>query len=252
MCHAGDFEEKQRRECCEMAGCSSSNWLCCTKHSLLYVIGVVALCFVGVVLSWMFFLEFQRPCILGFSGGWAVGTLVAQGPPSTTVAGHLQNLCYPLLSPSLTCLDPSDVNAASVKQPFLLESNRAESAPLDISDQGSERISFLEGERPVSEPATINNFISDKDLQRSYSRIKRNGRWFLFFVALNGRTGQGDIAMAWTEEHPAKADWHYEQVVLDESFSLSYPFVFSHQGKSFNLSFPSPLFSLRSSLLGGD
>jgi hypothetical protein len=53
--------------------------------------------------------------------------------------------------------------------------------------------------------------------------IKEGKTWYLFFEVYNNETQQGDLAVAtsnnsWT--------WHYQQIVLDENFHLSYPYVF--------------------------
>jgi hypothetical protein len=57
--------------------------------------------------------------------------------------------------------------------------------------------------------------------------IKEGKTWNLFFEVYNGDTEQGDLAVAtsnntWT--------WHYEKVILDEAFHLSYPYVFKSDG----------------------
>jgi len=50
-----------------------------------------------------------------------------------------------------------------------------------------------------------------------------NGTYFLFFEILNANTDQGDIALATSNDG---LNWSYGQVVLDEPFHLSYPYVF--------------------------
>jgi hypothetical protein len=47
--------------------------------------------------------------------------------------------------------------------------------------------------------------------------------WYMFFEVLNGRDNKGDIGLA-TSDNGLK--WHYQQIVLDEPFHLSYPYVF--------------------------
>ena len=56
--------------------------------------------------------------------------------------------------------------------------------------------------------------------------VKEDKTWYLFFEVFNKDTKQGDLAVAtstntWT--------WKYEDVVLDEPFHLSYPYVFKWQ-----------------------
>lgn len=58
--------------------------------------------------------------------------------------------------------------------------------------------------------------------------IKEGEIWYLFFEVYNNATKQGDLAVAtstntWT--------WNYEQVVLDETFHLSYPYVFKWENE---------------------
>jgi hypothetical protein len=53
-----------------------------------------------------------------------------------------------------------------------------------------------------------------------------NNVWYMFFEVLNTNTDQGDIALATSVDG---FHWSYEQVVLDESFHLSYPYVFKWQ-----------------------
>lgn len=53
--------------------------------------------------------------------------------------------------------------------------------------------------------------------------VKEDDMWNLFFEVYNNDTKQGDLAVAtskntWT--------WNYEKVIIDESFHLSYPYVF--------------------------
>ena len=58
--------------------------------------------------------------------------------------------------------------------------------------------------------------------------LLHEGIWYLFFEVLNWHAGKGEIALATSTD--AKT-WHYQGVVLAEEFHLSYPFVFTHNGK---------------------
>jgi hypothetical protein len=53
--------------------------------------------------------------------------------------------------------------------------------------------------------------------------IKEGAIWNLFFEVYNRATDQGDLAVATSRN---TWQWHYEQVILDEPFHLSYPYVF--------------------------
>ena len=52
--------------------------------------------------------------------------------------------------------------------------------------------------------------------------VKENS-WYMFFEVLNARTGQGDIGLAISNDG---LNWVYDQIVLDEPFHLSYPYIF--------------------------
>jgi hypothetical protein len=53
--------------------------------------------------------------------------------------------------------------------------------------------------------------------------VKVGSTWDLFFEVYNNDTKQGDLALATSRNTWV---WNYEQVVIDESFHLSYPYVF--------------------------
>ncbi|MDH5325894.1 MAG: discoidin domain-containing protein [Gammaproteobacteria bacterium] len=54
------------------------------------------------------------------------------------------------------------------------------------------------------------------------------GTWYMFFEILNLNTSEGDIGYATS---PDGYNWTYQQIVLDESFHLSYPQVFQVGGQ---------------------
>lgn len=53
--------------------------------------------------------------------------------------------------------------------------------------------------------------------------VYHNNIWYMFFEVLNSSFSQGDIGLATSKDG---IDWQYEQIVLDEPFHLSYPYVF--------------------------
>ncbi len=53
--------------------------------------------------------------------------------------------------------------------------------------------------------------------------LHENDTWYMFFEVKNARTKQGDIGLATSEDG---LNWAYKQIVLDEPFCLSYPYVF--------------------------
>ncbi len=50
-----------------------------------------------------------------------------------------------------------------------------------------------------------------------------NGKYTMFFEVLNRKTNQGDIGYA---ESTDGKEWEYRKIVIDETFHLSYPYVF--------------------------
>ena len=61
------------------------------------------------------------------------------------------------------------------------------------------------------------NFVADPFL------IKEGKTWNLFFEVYNNDTKQGDLAVATSKNTWI---WNYKKVIIDESFHLSYPYVF--------------------------
>ena len=53
--------------------------------------------------------------------------------------------------------------------------------------------------------------------------LYENHTWYMFFEVFNKQTRQGDIGLATSEDG---LNWTYKQIVLDEFFHLSYPYVF--------------------------
>ena len=60
--------------------------------------------------------------------------------------------------------------------------------------------------------------------------LRVNRAWFMFFEILNSRTGYGDIGLATSADG---LRWTYQQVVLTERFSVSYPYVFAWMNEYF-------------------
>jgi hypothetical protein len=54
--------------------------------------------------------------------------------------------------------------------------------------------------------------------------IRVRGTWHMFFEVMNARTDKGNIGLATSSNG---LDSKYEQIVLAESFHLSYPYVFN-------------------------
>jgi hypothetical protein len=60
--------------------------------------------------------------------------------------------------------------------------------------------------------------------------LRRHGRWHMFFEVMNRETGQGEIALAVSDD---AFSWTYQQVVIKEPFHVSYPYVFEWQGECY-------------------
>jgi hypothetical protein len=60
--------------------------------------------------------------------------------------------------------------------------------------------------------------------------IWNNGVWCLFFEALRKDTETGEIGLAVSTD---LLDWQYQQIVMRESFHLSYPYVFEWDGSNY-------------------
>ena len=57
-----------------------------------------------------------------------------------------------------------------------------------------------------------------------------NNIWHMFFEVMNEKTKKGDIGLATSRDG---LKWDYQQIVLSESFHLSYPYVFQASGEYF-------------------
>lgn len=54
-----------------------------------------------------------------------------------------------------------------------------------------------------------------------------DGTWYMFFEVLNAATNRGEIGLA---SSPDGYHWAYKQIILQEPFHLSYPYVFEANG----------------------
>jgi len=68
------------------------------------------------------------------------------------------------------------------------------------------------------------DFVADPFLYR------KNGLWYLFFEALRKETETGEIGLAVSTD---LFGWQYQQIILRESFHLSYPYVFQWDGSTY-------------------
>lgn len=60
--------------------------------------------------------------------------------------------------------------------------------------------------------------------------VHKDGRWYMFFEVMNSETKQGEIALATSDD---ALTWTYRQIVLNEPFHVSYPYVFEWEGEHY-------------------
>jgi hypothetical protein len=60
--------------------------------------------------------------------------------------------------------------------------------------------------------------------------IQVGNTWHMFFEVMNAETGRGEVGLAKSVDG---IRWDYQQIVLSESFHLSYPYVFGVDGEYF-------------------
>src|SRR6202165_5757123 len=91
--------------------------------------------------------------------------------------------------------------------------------PLELSPLPGFACPILTGQDVTDIPC---HFVADPFLCLS------QGKWHLFFEAMNYETVRGVIGLATSSD---LRHWSYERVVLSEPFHLSYPYVFEHHGE---------------------
>lgn len=67
-------------------------------------------------------------------------------------------------------------------------------------------------------------FVADPFIARSA------GTWYMFYEVLNSLSRKGEIGMSWS---PDGLRWNYGGIVLAEPYHLSYPYVFSAEGRHY-------------------
>ena len=94
-------------------------------------------------------------------------------------------------------------------------------------------IGIYTGESPfnfISPENVVNPVLTAKDVTDVSAfyvadpfMINENSTWYMFFEVVNIKTFQGDIGLAISNDG---FNWTYKQIVLDEQFHLSYPYIF--------------------------
>src|SRR5918911_245017 len=72
--------------------------------------------------------------------------------------------------------------------------------------------------------------------------LRADGHWHMFFEVMNSRSRKGEIALALSRDG---LRWDYRQIVLDEPFHLSYPYVFEWRGEHYMIPETLPQRSVR-------
>ena len=102
-----------------------------------------------------------------------------------------------------------------------------------VMKQGQYSIGIYSGESPFNlrpAPEVNNPVLTAKDVTDVSASfvadpfmVNEKGTWYMFFEVLNARDNQGDIGLAVSSDG---FNWGYRQIVLDEPYHLSYPYVF--------------------------
>lgn len=102
-----------------------------------------------------------------------------------------------------------------------------------IRRKGNWSIGIYEGSSLVdfTSPKNIHNpVLTAKDVKDIIAdfvadpfMVKDNGIWYMFFEVMETITQKGKIGLATSDNG---FDWDYQQIVIDEKFHLSYPYVF--------------------------
>lgn len=94
-------------------------------------------------------------------------------------------------------------------------------SPFSLSSSFWTRNPVLTAQDVTDVPA---KFVADPFL------LKEDSTWYLFFEVYNFATEQGDLAVAIGDGYRR---WEYQQLILDEPFHLSYPYVFEWEGEHY-------------------
>jgi hypothetical protein len=107
------------------------------------------------------------------------------------------------------------------------------SSPFNLADSGDIINPVLTGKNVDDISA---KFVADPFL------VLENRKYFMFFEVLNRETNQGDIGYA---ESTNLEKWNYKQIIIDEEFHLSYPYVFEWDNSYYLIPESSEDFSVR-------
>jgi len=102
-----------------------------------------------------------------------------------------------------------------------------------VGQKGEWAIGIYKGTSPLAcfPPQSVKNPVltarhvtdASADFVADPFMLNKDSVWYMFFEVMNRSTDQGDIGSAIS---PDGINWTYQQIVLDEPFHLSYPYVF--------------------------
>ena len=109
-----------------------------------------------------------------------------------------------------------------------------------VKKQQEWSIGIYQGNNPLEMSSKINNPVLTKedvtDIDALFVAdpfmINVNSTWYMFFEVKNSYDYQTDIAYATSEDG---LDWEYQEVVLNEQFPQSYPYIFEWEGEYYML-----------------
>ena len=108
---------------------------------------------------------------------------------------------------------------------------------------GESPFNFVSPEN-ISNPVLTANDVTDvpADFVADPFMVKENSNYYMFFEVLNTWTQQGDIGLAISNDG---LKWVYKQIVLDEPFHLSYPYVFKWKNEYYMIPESYQAYSIR-------
>ena len=96
----------------------------------------------------------------------------------------------------------------------------------------------------ISNPVLTAKDITDisADFVADPFMVKEGSTWYMFFEVMNAHSNHGDIGLAVTND---ALNWSYKQIVLDEAFHLSYPYVFKWKNEYYMIPESHESYSIR-------
>ncbi len=120
-----------------------------------------------------------------------------------------------------------------------------------VKKQGGWSIGIYIGESPftfcsgsISNPVLTADDVTDISARfvADPFMVRENHTWYMFFEVMNAHTNQGDIGLATSDDG---LNWTYRQIVLDQPFHLSYPYVFKWENEYYMIPESHQIYSIR-------